>query len=44
MSYLTETLVAMAAIAIVIGVGMYVAEHVTCWHIPYLVNECVISK
>lgn len=33
-----------AAAGIILGVGVYAAEHVTCWHIPYLVNECVVSK
>lgn len=44
MSALTETVLALAAVAIIIFVGVYAAEHVTCWHIPYFANGCVISK
>lgn len=32
------------AAAIIVGVGVYVAEHVTCWHIPYVTSSCVVSK
>jgi hypothetical protein len=44
MSPVTEVLLGMAALAVVILVGLYASEHVTCWHIPYLVNGCVVSK
>lgn len=44
MSNLTETVVMLAALAVIVVAGVYVTEHVTCWHIPYLVNGCVISK
>lgn len=35
-------IVVAAAIAIVAGI--YVSEHVTCWHIPYLSTNCVVRK
>lgn len=44
MNSFTETVVALAALAVIFGIGIYAAEHVTCWHIPYFANGCVISK
>lgn len=32
------------AAAIVIGTGIFVSEHVTCWHIPYVTSNCVVTK
>lgn len=44
MKPISEVMIGIAALAIVIGVGVYVTQHVTCWHIPYLVNGCVVTK
>jgi hypothetical protein len=29
--------------AIVIGVGIFASEHITCWHIPYIVDSCSVK-
>lgn len=38
-----QTLVAMAAIAVIVFVGIYAYEHITCWHIPYITSSCVVK-
>lgn len=37
MSRLGETIL---VLAVVIGVGIFAATRVTCWHIPYIVSTC----
>lgn len=44
MSSTTEVLLGLAALAVIVLVGLYASEHVTCWHLPYLANGCVVSK
>lgn len=40
MNAFTQTLVAVAAVAVVVFVGFHVGERVTCWHIPYVTSGC----
>jgi hypothetical protein len=44
MATVTEFLLGLAALAVVVLVVLYASEHVTCWHLPYLANGCVVSK
>lgn len=32
------------AVAIVVVAGLLIYDHTTCVHIPYLINECTVSK
>lgn len=43
-SRLVEVCIGLACLAVVVVAGVYVAQHVTCVHIPYLVDSCVVSK
>jgi hypothetical protein len=44
MAPVTEVLLGIAALFVVVLVALYASEHVTCWHLPYLANGCVVSK
>lgn len=38
---ITEIVVGLAAVAVLVVVGVYVHEHVTCFHLPYITSGCV---
>lgn len=44
MNTFSEFMIGLAAVAIIVVAVVYVGQHVTCWHIPYLVNGCVVTK
>lgn len=41
---IVTTLIGLAAIAVIIGVGVYVGQHVSCWDFFGLAKGCAISK
>ncbi len=41
---IVTALIGLAAIAVIIGVGVYVGTHVNCWDWFGLVKGCAVSK